>query len=344
MPSFCAACGSQLDDNARFCTGCGAPTTQPAPDAEAPTVVSGVTAAPINGAATSNGADLGPEPAVATATALPHTAFDHAGPAAAPPPQQPFAQQTPTAQMPPVQPGPSYVAPPPPPPLPPMYFGQPAPPPEPTRGPSKGLIAGLAGALAVVVAGIVVAALVASGGSGSTPTVAAAAAQATATTVTPASNVTTVTRIIERPAKKKATKKSSSTSTSSSSAATPSTPAVRHTASTSSFTDKAEIRSVLQRHWSAIESGNYSQAFALLVPGTQSESSWISAHRDDALTSESLSLGSPTITSSTTATAPVSNLHTEAASGCFDWSGYYEMQKVGGDWRIGKAKISRSAC
>jgi hypothetical protein len=190
-----------------------------------------------------------------------------------------------------------------------------------------------------VLAGIVVAVLVASGGSSSTPTV-AVAAPPTATSTAP-SNVTTVTRIIERPAKK-AKKKSSSSS--SASLVRTSAPPVHHIASTSTLSDKAEIRGVLQRHWSAIEAGNYSAAFALLVPGSQSESSWTAGHEQDALVSESLSLGTPSLTSSTTATAPVNSLHTEAASGCFDWSGYYEMQKVGGDWRIGKAKISRSAC
>ena len=101
---------------------------------------------------------------------------------------------------------------------------------------------------------------------------------------------------------------------------------------------------MLSQHWADIESGNYDAAFNLLVPGSQSHDAWVSAHVQDALTSASIDVGDPTISSSTTATAPVINLHTEASSGCFNWSGYYEMSKIAGSWRIGKAKISRSSC
>jgi hypothetical protein len=193
----------------------------------------------------------------------------------------------------------------------------------PPSGNNKGLIIGLSAALLVAIAGGLVAVLLAAGGSDNTPTVntpTVAAAVPTASVPEPAeSNVTTVIKTEHAKAKK----------TSSS--------------SVSSTTDKAEIRNVVHAHWADIERGSYNAAFRLLAPGSQSKSSWISAHESDALTSASISLGRPTITGSS-ATVPVLSLHTVADSGCFNWSGHYEMRKIGGSWRIGKAKISRSSC
>ena len=155
--------------------------------------------------------------------------------------------------------------------------------------------------------------------------------------------MTTVIKTVHvKPKKRTPRRPSSSLATSSGPSSRP-TPIRRPRASASSATDKAEIRSVVQAHWADIERGDYSAAFGLLAPGSQSESSWISAHQSDALINASISLGSPSVSGSS-ATVPVLNLHTVADSGCFNWSGHYEMSKIGGSWRIGKAKISRSSC
>ena len=232
-----------------------------------------------------------------------------------------------------------------------LAHGPPPPPPSPAAPPdsspqlqppdpggrNRGLIACLAAAVAVLAAGIVAAVLIASGGSRGTPTVGAP------TQSTSARRTTTMTKVIAHGSKTPSLKASSSTNASV--AKVPATSARSHAVPSSSpVGDKAAIRGVIHRHWDAVEKGNYRAAFALLVPGTQRESSWIAAHKQDQLVNASISLGSPTLTSSTTATVPVHNLHTEAASGCFNWSGSYKMQKVGGNWRIGKADISRSAC
>jgi hypothetical protein len=206
---------------------------------------------------------------------------------------------------------------------------------------NKGLIIGLSVGLLVAVAGILVAVLLASGGGDSTPTVAAAVP--TASVPTTVANVTTVIKTVHAKPRKSTTERPVSSLPASSGSSSRLTPIHRPRASASSATDEAEIRSVVQAHWADIERGDYSAAYGLLAPGSQSESSWISAHQSDGLTSASISLGSPTVSGSS-ATVPVLNLHTVADSGCFNWSGHYEMSKIGGSWRIGKAKISRSSC
>jgi hypothetical protein len=107
---------------------------------------------------------------------------------------------------------------------------------------------------------------------------------------------------------------------------------------------KTSIKKVIRRHWANIESGDYAAAFAALAPGTQPRSQWIDGHQQDALSEARVSLGAPRLTSSTTATVPVLSLRTRAASGCNDWRGHYEMVKLGGVWKINKAKIAKSPC
>jgi hypothetical protein len=255
---------------------------------------------------------------------------------------EPITTQMPTTEIetetaPPYAPQISYAAPPAPPAGPPpvgyLYPQQPQPP----SGNNKGLIIGLSAALLVALAGVLVAVLLVAGGSDNTPTVAAVGP--TTSVPAPVSRVTTVIKTVHAKARKRAKKPSSFSSPPSSR----STPIHRTVASASSATDKAEIRNVVEAHWADIERGNYSAAFGLLAPGSQSKSSWISEHQADALTSASISVGNPTVSGSS-ATVPVLNLHTVADSGCFNWSGSYEMSKIGGSWRIGKAKISRSSC
>lgn len=51
-----------------------------------------------------------------------------------------------------------------------------------------------------------------------------------------------------------------------------------------------------------------------------------------------------TINSSTSATVRVLNLRTVANSGCNEWTGFYDMARISGAWRIRKAKISNTPC
>jgi hypothetical protein len=316
MSTHCPNCGADLKGPARFCTDCGSPI------ADAP-----AGATPVQ------------QPAA------PQIPVDEQPTASYPQPQQgPYAGQ-PTAAW-DTQ---AYAAPPAPPvgPPPGVYMPYPQPPqqPPPSTG-NRGLIVGLAGALAVAVAGIVAAVLLTSGGTDNTPTVAAAAAAATQQAAAPTRTVVT---IVEKAAKSKSTSSSTSTEKSSSlrspnrNVSRRSTSSAGATASSASV-ERVAVAQVVRAHWSNIESGNYAAAFSALAPGTQSQSSWISAHEQDGLTSASISLGTPTMTSATTATVPVLSLRTNAASGCNIWSGHYEMVNVGGSWKINKAKISNSSC
>jgi hypothetical protein len=206
------------------------------------------------------------------------------------------------------------------------------------------LIIGLVALLCVALAGGVAAVMLSSGGKDDAPTVAAAEA-ATPTQTT--SQVRTVVTVVRAASSAKKPAGSSSTSRPKpSNVGSVSRPrkATATATATSSVVSKSAISQVIRGHWANIEAGNYAAAFDALAPGAQSESSWISAHREDALTEASLSLGTPTLTSSTTATVPVLSLRTEAASGCNDWTGHYEMVKVGGAWKIDKAKISNTPC
>jgi hypothetical protein len=302
---YCSSCGGSVEGDAKFCTYCGATVAVEQPTQAMPAAEPVTTQAPAAGPASPP--PHAPQPGYAV------------------PPAPPAAPPAPPA--PPAQPPVGY-----------LYPQQPQPP---AGGSDKGLIIGLSVGLLAAVAGILVAVLLATSGGDSTPTVAAAVP--TASVPAPSSNVTTVIKTVHAKPKKRTTKRSTSSLPASSGPSSRLTSIHRPRALASSATDKAEIRSVVQAHWADIERGDFSAAFGLLAPGSQSESSWISAHQSDALTSASISLGSPTVSGSS-ATVPVLNLHTVADSGCFNWSGHYEMSKIGGSWRIGKAKISRSSC
>ncbi|MDX8152100.1 hypothetical protein SK069_10885 [Patulibacter brassicae] len=107
----------------------------------------------------------------------------------------------------------------------------------------------------------------------------------------------------------------------------------------------SRVRGAIRRHWSMIEAGRYEEAYALLGPNLQtSMPRWVAEHRADALSSASLTLGTPDIRSSTRASVPVLSMRTVANSGCYRWSGSYDMVRVGGVWRIDRSTLTRSAC
>jgi hypothetical protein len=214
---------------------------------------------------------------------------------------------------------------------PPGYLAYPAQPPQPAR--NQGLIIGLVVACVVALGGVAAAVLIATGGSGSAGATRASATSAPVqTVVAPSPPAPAPVPHVRHRVRRHPTTPASSP--------TPPAP-VQNTGA-----DRAEIQSVLSQHWNDIASGSYAAAYSLFAPGAaggMSESSWIAAHQQDALTSASISV-SPNITGPTSAVANIINLHTDASSGCFNWSGYYEMEKIGGAWRIGKAKIARSSC
>ena len=243
----------------------------------------------------------------------------------------------------------SYGPPPPPmPPAPPGYqqAPYPVPQPAPAGGRNTGLIIGLVVASVVALAGVAAALLLALGGGDDDPV---AARNAAATT--PAQTV--VTQIIRPRSTSPSRTRDRNRSSNSSGSRTPiapvaanETPERSNVAST--VTDaqrRSAAESAVERHWSLIESGQYSAAFNLLASSatTASESTWVQEHVEDDLTSADISV-SASLTSSTTARVDVLRLRTMAESGCFTWSGSYDVAKLGGTWKITKANLTRSSC
>ncbi len=107
-----------------------------------------------------------------------------------------------------------------------------------------------------------------------------------------------------------------------------------------------QVERAVQRHWQAIEAGNYARAYDRsfapeLQPGRES---WIAAMERDGLRTVDLEVD-PEVVSDTRARARVVRLRTTAErSGCNDWSGTYELRKIGGTWRISEADLERRAC
>jgi hypothetical protein len=231
------------------------------------------------------------------------------------------------------------------PPTEPMHTPAPAPAPVPAPTPAgvggasrRPLVAGLVALGCVAIAGGVAAVLVSKGGKDGTPPAAAAGRRVAQTAPAPQAQTVTVTQPEPAPAPAPAPAPDPTTPTTT----VPAPP--KTVVITPAVEAKASIKRVIRTHWKNIAAGEFEAAFAALAPGTQNRATWIDDHRHDALTDARISLGAPTLTSSTTATVPVRSLHTEATSGCNDWTGHYEMVKSGGAWKIEKAKISNTPC
>jgi hypothetical protein len=222
------------------------------------------------------------------------------------------------------------------------YPGQPEP-----RRTNTGLIVGLvaAGFLAVGVIAAVI--LLATGSSsGTAPTISTTTSAAAAITSTPATAPATRTSagsagslVTPAPTHKQRKPAVAASPTT----ATTTAPVVPATAGPA---DIEAARQVVIHHWSFINSGDFSAAFALFVPGSQgSESSWVSAHQQEAPISATVSTGTPTFSDSTDANVPLLSLQTtDPTDGCSGWTGSYDVQKVDGQWLISKANLQKQSC
>jgi hypothetical protein len=191
----------------------------------------------------------------------------------------------------------------------------------------------------VALAGIVAALLLTLGGRDEQPVQAAVVTQAAQPTVTVIRERTTTTR-----SDSTRRRRAISGSSSARSSFTPPTSSPRNRSSTLTDTSlRAAAENAVRRHWRLIESGSYDAAFDLLASSatSASRSTWVSEHVQDDLTSADLSV-SATLTSPTTARVNVLRLRTVANSGCFTWTGSYDVAKIGGPWRISKANLERS--
>jgi serine/threonine-protein kinase len=111
--------------------------------------------------------------------------------------------------------------------------------------------------------------------------------------------------------------------------------------------ETAAVERAITRHWRAIENGDYAAAYDRFAPNLQNAEGrqrWIGAQRRDQLVDARLEVAAR-VTSATTATARVVRLRTDAVrSGCHEWSGTYELRKIGGAWRISKAGLKSRRC
>lgn len=308
--TYCPSCGTPAADHDRFCADCGVRLADEGPTAEhrVDEPAEAVTASPFAGATPPIGEAVPLETLNGSGLG---SGQDGPSPNAAAPAA--------AAGAPPVPPAVPYVV-----------QASPS-----AGGPPVGLVAALVGAGLLALAGVTAAIVLALSGNDD-------AAPAPLTTSPIATTPTSTVTVIERTT---TVRRSSSASSRRSTSSRSTAPAASIAASTPSrSSDRAEIRSVVQRHWSLVEQGQYVAAYALLAPGTQDRAAWLQDKETDRPSTASISLGQPTLTSSTTATVPVLNLHTVANSGCNNWSGFYRMSKIGGEWKIAKAKISPTPC
>ena len=108
-----------------------------------------------------------------------------------------------------------------------------------------------------------------------------------------------------------------------------------------------DVERAVTLHWSLIEQGRYRLAYEALAPGLQARiprAGWIRAQRQDRLTDVSLEHTAELGPEPGTARVAVASMRTEANSGCFTWTGAYELQLIDGVWRISGSKLTRRPC
>ncbi len=324
----CSGCGAPLRAGARFCTGCGTPSSGQPDDPAAPQAPDGQTQVHVGYQAQQGGypAQSGQFPGTPQGypQAPGHYSSLEAGYAASPGgyPGQPGGYQAVTPGY-PNGPG-----------------GYPLPLPAHSVGASDGkrtgwLIGGVVAAtLAVAGIGVGIYLAVSGGSSGqtrllSTPSVSVIPASAKQSP-SPATPTKAVVHTVGSSAPLPPSVSDSTTAP------------LRHV-----LTQASETRAVadtIQRHFSLISEHNFSAAYALLAPSLQTgESSWVASHREDGIYSVKVAVD-PKLQSSDSATATIVNMTTLDGHGCKSWSGSWGLTKLAGQWRISESNISSSLC
>jgi hypothetical protein len=109
-----------------------------------------------------------------------------------------------------------------------------------------------------------------------------------------------------------------------------------------------QVQHALTAHFNSLASGNYDAAFYDLTSSEREsaggESAWVEAQAEDGLKSFNLSVET-SLFDPHSAQATIVEFETRAvATGCNDWSGYWEMSKVYGEWLISAAKLEKEPC
>jgi serine/threonine-protein kinase len=108
--------------------------------------------------------------------------------------------------------------------------------------------------------------------------------------------------------------------------------------------DAAAVEAAADGHWAAIASHDFNAAYGYFSSSTPfSRSSWIASHQRDKITSVDANWTAGPVHGNA-ATARVVSLQTVSRNGCQDWSGYYDMVKEGGEWKIADSHLSDSSC
>jgi len=110
---------------------------------------------------------------------------------------------------------------------------------------------------------------------------------------------------------------------------------------------RQSVERAVVRHWSLLVAGRHAEAYDAFAPGLTGQvprAGWIEAHAQDRLTSARVEPRAQLDPSRTTARAEVTSMRTVATSGCFTWSGSYELQRVDGTWRISGSRLTRRPC
>jgi hypothetical protein len=108
--------------------------------------------------------------------------------------------------------------------------------------------------------------------------------------------------------------------------------------------ERAAVAAAVQAHWDAIGNHDFDTAYDYFASSYGgSRANWVRTHQNDRITSVNASLTGGNVRGSY-ATANVVSLQTDSRDGCRDWSGYYDMVKEGGEWKIVKAHLTFVGC
>jgi hypothetical protein len=108
------------------------------------------------------------------------------------------------------------------------------------------------------------------------------------------------------------------------------------------------IKATIQRHWQAINLGDYVLAFSYLSPNYRSKfPDWVRDKNKDQPRSSPIRFGPVKISGSTAQAAvsfrTVGHETGPGNTGCNAWSGSYSMVKKSGRWYISRAKLQRTS-
>jgi serine/threonine-protein kinase len=108
--------------------------------------------------------------------------------------------------------------------------------------------------------------------------------------------------------------------------------------------DEAAVEAAAEGHWDAIDAGDYGTAFDYFsASNPQNRGRWIDSHESDQIRSAKGDWTTRSV-SGNSAIADVVSLRTKSRNGCQDWTGWYDMVKEGGEWKIADSHLSDSPC